>query len=130
MRSGRLQVLHSLGVWGTGSEEARAGATSWMAPVDECPFFYMWQSLKRKERQKKKSAREWKARIKQVEKSKREKQEKRQTNLAERKTKNKALLRSHASHPEDRRGGPRGPLYSGWVKVRVLLDVSVRLSLK
>jgi len=47
------------------------------------------KTLKRKERQKKKSSREWKARTKQVDKQKREKQEKRTTNLAERKTKNK-----------------------------------------
>lgn len=47
------------------------------------------KTLKRQERQKKKSSREWKARVKTIEKSKAEKQAKRVQNLSERKTKNK-----------------------------------------
>ena len=48
------------------------------------------KTLKRQERQKKKSAREWKSRTKAVEKGKAEKQATRTKNLAERKTKNKS----------------------------------------
>ena len=47
------------------------------------------KTLKRQERQKTKSAREWKSRTKAVEKAKSEKQTRRTANLAERKTKNK-----------------------------------------
>ncbi|KAL1521580.1 hypothetical protein AB1Y20_021239 [Prymnesium parvum] len=47
------------------------------------------KTLKRQERQKKKSSREWMSRIKTVEKAKLEKQARRTQNLSERKTKNK-----------------------------------------
>ena len=53
------------------------------------------KALKRQERQKKKSSKEWAARLKTVAKSMHEKQERRKTNLAERKTKNKNRANKH-----------------------------------
>ena len=53
------------------------------------------KALKKKEKAKKKSAKEWGARAKTVAKNMQEKQEKRKTNLAERKTKNKVRASKH-----------------------------------
>ena len=53
------------------------------------------KALKKQQRSKKKSSRDWASRLKTVAKSMQERQEKRKTNLAERKTKNKSKAAKH-----------------------------------
>ena len=66
------------------------------------------KAMKRKERQKKKSAREWKSRTNTVLKSKMEKQKSRQENLEARGTKNKARANKRKEVHTKRRAGFEG----------------------